>query len=146
MRRNMRKPSHMTIREYATRINKLNAYLEKFPPNKKNQRLDDDEVLDLLEFRVPCSWQNQMTLQGFDPQADPSKKVIDFVKFCERIENSTQEINNNKNNQQQNGSNKQNGDKKRKLKNNFGEIPTCILHGEGHSTEECKTIQKWAKQ
>lgn len=147
MRHNMHKPSHMTIREYATRIKELNAHLEKFPPNKKNQRMDDDEVLDLLEFGVPYSWQNQMTLQGFEPQADPSKKVIDFVKFCKRIENSTQEINNNKNNQQQNGSNKQNGDKKRKLKNYMGEIPTCcILHGEGHSTEEGKTIQKWAKQ
>ena len=146
MRRSMRKPSNMTVREYATRINELNTYLEKFPPNKKRQRLDDDEILDLLEFGVPRSWQNQMTLQGFDPQSDPSKKVIDFVKFCERIENSTQEMNNNKNNPIQNGSSKRNGEKKRKLKNYIGEIPTCILHGEGHSTEECKTIQKWAKR
>ena len=35
---------------------------------------------------------------------------------------------------------------KRKLKHYQGLTPTCILHGDGHSTEDCKTIQKWAKK
>ena len=35
---------------------------------------------------------------------------------------------------------------KRKLKHYQGLTPTCILHRDGHSTEDCKTIQKWAKK
>ena len=35
---------------------------------------------------------------------------------------------------------------KRKLKHYQGRVPTCVLHGEGHSTEECKSIQNWAKK
>ena len=85
MRRKMRKPQNWTIRSYANRITELNEYLTSFPPFGGNQSLPDEEILDLMEFGIPRAWQNQFTIQGFDPQAN---SVNDFVQFCEHLEST----------------------------------------------------------
>eukprot|EP00957_Ditylum_brightwellii_P172315 13117960-Ditylum_brightwellii.AAC.1 len=45
--------------------------------------LDKDELLDILEFRVPASWYREFTIQGFDPVDQGQHK---FVEFCTRLE------------------------------------------------------------
>lgn len=83
MRRYMRKPSSMKTREYIARVNEINGYLKLFPPFEQDQSLPDDEVLDLLEFAVPQTWQKQFWLQGFDPL---EHTIREFTEFCERLE------------------------------------------------------------
>ena len=83
MRRYMRKPKDMTTREYIARVNEINGYLNYFPPYNEDQGLATDELLDLLEFAVPNTWQKQFWLQGFDPI---EHSVTEFTQFCERLE------------------------------------------------------------
>ena len=144
----MQKPSKMTVREFATRTNKLNVYLDKFLPNNADQRLPDNKILNLLEFGIPRSWKNQMTLQGFNPQTG---SVIEFVKFCKRLKNMQDSTSDKVNSSLKTGNTRagfptKHTSKKHKLKHYQGLILACILHREGHSTEDCKTIQKWAKK
>eukprot|EP00957_Ditylum_brightwellii_P056854 4310285-Ditylum_brightwellii.AAC.1 len=44
-------------------------YLKDFPATNGNptQLLDADELMDILEYRVPASWRREFTVQGFDP-------------------------------------------------------------------------------
>ena len=79
MRWALRKPRSMSIRIYVNRVLELNDQLENFPGtgNDVNEtKLPEDEVLDLLEFGIPNSWQKAMVLQDFDPQVHT---VNDFV-------------------------------------------------------------------
>ena len=89
-----------------------------------------------------------MTLRGFDPQAS---SVIEFVKFCERLKNMQDSTLDKVNASPKTGNTRasfptKHTSEKHKLKHYQGLTPTCILHRDGHSTEDCKTIQKWAKK
>ena len=57
MRRILRKPQGMKIRDYFARYVQLNEYLQEFPPFKSGQQLPNDEVLEHAEFAIPNSWQ-----------------------------------------------------------------------------------------
>jgi hypothetical protein len=83
MRRWMRKPKTMQIRDFVTRVVELNDYLPKFPPFGADQKLQDDELMDILEYAVPLTWQRTMFLHNFDPV---SHTPTEFVSFCERLE------------------------------------------------------------
>ena len=86
MRRSLRKPRNMSIRAYVNRVLELNDQLESFPgvnENDNGTKLPEDEVLDLLEFGLPETWQHAMLLQDFDPQVHT---INDFIQFCERLE------------------------------------------------------------
>eukprot|EP00957_Ditylum_brightwellii_P198869 15158181-Ditylum_brightwellii.AAC.1 len=58
-----------TVKEWVARVLELNSYLKDFPTTNGNptQPLDADELLDILEYRVPASWRREFTVQGFDP-------------------------------------------------------------------------------
>ena len=84
MRRNLRKPRDVTIRNFRTRLLELNSYLTEFPGTGGDaQKLDDDDLKELMEFAIPNTWQKAMVLQGFNPV---DKTIDDFVEFCERLE------------------------------------------------------------
>eukprot|EP00957_Ditylum_brightwellii_P001819 139974-Ditylum_brightwellii.AAC.2 len=45
------------------------------------QPLNADELLDIVEYRVPALWLREFTVQGFDPVDQVLQK---FVEFCTR--------------------------------------------------------------
>ena len=55
MRRFMRKPSNMKIREFVAHVNELNNYLKQFPPKAENQELQPDELKTFLSSRSQTS-------------------------------------------------------------------------------------------
>ena len=84
MRRYMRKPRDMTMRVYRNRVVELNNYLEWFPTVfNATQKIDDDEIVDILEFGTPNKWQSEMVHLGFDSAVATSQEL---VEFCERLE------------------------------------------------------------
>ena len=88
MRRYMRKPRNMSMKEYKARVAELDLKLAHFPKLANgapadNQRLQEDELMDIYEFSIPTSWQRQMFLHGFDPI---DMGVEAFFDYCERIE------------------------------------------------------------
>jgi hypothetical protein len=88
MRRYMRKPRRLKMREYMARVEELNNDLRYFPAYVNGSRLLEDELLDIYEYGVPASWQKRFLLQGFDP-LEHSKQ--EFLEFCERLE-ATEDI------------------------------------------------------
>ena len=77
----------MNTHEYVARLIEINNYIPQFPPTTPNgntpEKCPTEELVDLLEFPVPNSWQKAMILQNFDPS---QKMVQEFVQFCERLE------------------------------------------------------------
>ena len=60
MQRYMHKPRDMKMRVYRNRVVELNNYLEWFPTVfNAAQKIDNDEVVDILEFGTPNKWQSE---------------------------------------------------------------------------------------
>jgi hypothetical protein len=154
MHRYMRKPRDMSTREFAARVTELNAYLKEFPPFQSDQQLDDPEIMDILEFGVPNSWQKNMVMQGFDPMIHTT---AEFVCFCERHEFTEGTLDNSedKNKAKPKASSKSSSnDGKSRAKPSVEANPNnknkrkaasdkwCDLHQTyGHDTSECKVVQ-----
>ena len=83
LRRDVKKPREMNIRQFTARINEINEYLAFFPPFEADSKMPEDEILDILETAIPSSWQTQMMLQGFDFM---EHDLNEFIEFCERLE------------------------------------------------------------
>jgi wyosine [tRNA(Phe)-imidazoG37] synthetase (radical SAM superfamily) len=73
----------MTVREFTTRLNKINEYLSDFPPSNENNKLLMDKLMDIAKFSVPAMWQKTMIMHGFDPA---NHTIQEFIEFYERIE------------------------------------------------------------
>jgi hypothetical protein len=153
MRRHMRKPREMTTREFAARLTELNDYLNEFPPFGQDQILEPDELIDILEFGVPNSWQRNMVMHGFDPM---NHTPTEFVEFCERHEftETTEETGKKSKTASKNGHNDatsraktSEGAPKSNKRKHDSEEKFCDLHQRhGHSTAECKVVQAQIKK
>jgi hypothetical protein len=85
MRRYMRKPQSMKIRNYVDRILEINNYLKYFPTKTGETAatiLPDDEIMDILTYGIPNSWQKKIVELNFDTQASNPNE---FIELCERI-------------------------------------------------------------
>ena len=150
MRRFLRKPAGIKTREFVARVNEMNNFLREFPsPNgEAATALPEDEILDLLEFGVPNSWQKQFLMHQFDPQAHT---VMEFVEFCERIEATEEPTDGRKNDKAQDTSKGKKPEDKNKHKHKFnddnkGNGKFCLVHGPGHDSNECKLLGAEAKR
>jgi hypothetical protein len=150
MRRYMRKPRRLKMREYMARVEELNNDLRYFPLYVNGSRLLEDELLDIYEYGVPATWQKRFLLQGFDP-LEHSKQ--EFLEFCERLE-ATEDIF-----EEQTGAKRKANpsdrykakEGKRALANRSSGMPRkqntknsrfCRLHGQqqSHDTGTCKVL------
>ena len=148
MRRHMRKTREFTTREFAARLAELNAYLAEFPPFEDDQGLAQDEIVDILNFGVPNTWQKNMVIQGFDPTLHTPSE---FVEFCERHEftegdagdhgakpKTSSKSGNNGATSRAKTSEEAQPNRKRKYNS---EEKYCAYHQcAGHSTDECKVV------
>ena len=145
MRRSMRKTQDMSVREYANRLMTINnEELPELPPfDGNNQRLSDDEIIDILTSGIPKSWIREMDKQNFDPTEGT---ITEVLNFCERMESSEEGFEKVRNDQKTNGKGgkpKANG--KPKLHNAGSKF--CMLHGSNntHDTEDCHVMKKTAE-
>ena len=84
MQHYMRKPRDMKMRVYRNPVVELNNYLEQFPTAfSAAQKIDDDEVVDILKFGTPNKWQSEMVRLGIDSAVANSQEL---VEFCECLE------------------------------------------------------------
>jgi hypothetical protein len=85
MRRFMRKPKDMSIRYYVERMLELNKYLVYFPVKTGEPAaapMPMDDIMDILKFGIPNTWQHRMIELGFDAQASTPSE---FIELCQRI-------------------------------------------------------------
>lgn len=152
MRRFMRKPRDMSIKEYNARLEELNTYLSWFcdevaeatPSPQVTQQLSEDELKDILYFSIPNKWTKQAIVQGFNTL---EKDRDEFVAFCERLEECEVLEGDTKT---QTGTKKpstQSSGSKRKSSGGNDSF-YCMLHGadKGHDTGQCKVLQAQAKR
>ena len=144
LRREMRKPRDMGVRRYYQNLLRINyQIIPKLPPFGTNQSIGKDELLDVLLFGTPKSWQKEMERQGFDPMDKPLKDVVDFMERIEATEDHD-------NSPQTKKVSTKNGKDKRKDKrktSSSGGTKSCLIHGEGsHDSSECYVLQKEAKR
>jgi len=139
LRREVRKPNDMKVREYYANIIRMNH--EELPELYPYDRaLSGDELIDILLWGVPRSWIRQMDLQGKDPDDMTAVQMIQFFEQIEESENFTPDVKND-NNKGKGKNSKSNG------KNGNGTKKVCMIHGQcGHSTEECRTVQARVKR
>lgn len=141
LRRECRKPADMKVRTYYQHVLRVNMEeIPQLPPFAANQGLGADEILDILLYGTPRSWQREMDRQGFDPM---TKTILEVVDFLEQVETS----------EDFDGSPVKSNNKtssKKKSPSTQGKTSDqkhCSIHGwGGHSSEECYKLHPDAKR
>jgi len=148
LRREARKPADMTVRAYFMHILRINnEEIPRLPPNfNATARLGVDELVDILLFGTPKSWQREMDRQGFDPLTCTPDQV---VAFMEQIETS-EDFDGDKKNTTTVSTKKGTGKKKAGTGNNNANSDGfyCIMHGKNtsHDTNDCTALKAHVKK
>ena len=143
LRRECRKPMDMKVRIYHQHLLCINnSKIDLLPPFAANQELSQDELLDIILFGTPKSWQREMERQGFDPMDNSVESVVDFmerIETSEDFEPNNQKLKDGKSNKKGKGSNTKTV--------TSGGTKKCLYHGQcSHRTDECTVLQKLANQ
>ena len=150
MQRNMRKPAELSTRGTAAAITKINNSLPLFPLGTAASKFSEVEVVGLLEWSLPRSWQAAFNLKGYVPALDTKERLI---RECEALErNEVGEVSN---------SNAKSDEKKKGKKNKFAKSENrggksggrdngffckeCGRNG-SHNTVDCFKLQNRAKR
>ena len=76
----------MKIRDYVDRLQEINGYLKYFPTKTGEPAAtalpEEDEVMDILTYGIPNTWQKKIIELNFDTQASTPNA---FIELCERI-------------------------------------------------------------
>ena len=143
LRRDMRKPLDMKVRPYYQALMRINdEELDNLPPFAGRQHLSADEMLDILLFGTPRSWQTEMDRQGFDPMDAGLMATVDFMENIEDLEEKPayQEVKG-KNRSKKDSSSKEKDDTSSPKK----KAPYyCKKHGPNytHDTADCRVLKK----
>jgi uncharacterized protein YukE len=89
MRRYMRKPRDMNIRNYINQVTRINnEELVYLPPFRDPllQKLTADEVTEIVINACPNSWIREMERQDFDPEKHTLKELLDFLERIEALD------------------------------------------------------------
>eukprot|EP00957_Ditylum_brightwellii_P080370 6113042-Ditylum_brightwellii.AAC.1 len=91
MQRNLRFGGGITVKEWLAQVLGLNSYVKDFPAYNRNtiHPLDEDKLLDILEYGVPALWHREFTVEVFDPVDQGFQKFVDFCTCLELCEPST---------------------------------------------------------
>jgi len=147
LRREARKPLDMSAKQDIMHIYCINTEeIPCCPPAFATaQCFGDDEIVDILFFGAPKSWQREMGRQGFDPL---TKTPTEVVEFMERIEMS-EDFDANK---KVPTATTKKGDKK-KAGNGKGNSDAdgskyCVMHGknDSHNANECQSLKAYVKK
>jgi hypothetical protein len=145
LRRDCRKPRDMKVRTYFQHVQRVNIdELPSLPPFGHHQSLSNDEILDILLYGTPKSWQKEMERQGFDPMLGTVQETLEFMERLEATDDfdGTPAIR-----QSSKPHAKKGGNQKKAPPSSDGKKGFCMIHGEGnHTSEECYTLQKEAKK
>ncbi len=150
MRRKMRKPADMKLREFYNHLLRINdEEIPNMPPNfNRDQSLQTDDLLDILLFAIPNSWVKELDRQGKDPDSMSLGDVLNTLEQIEATENGfnapKSKDKDNKEKDSKKSSSKKNSKKKSgDSKGGF----YCLYHGknETHNTDQCKVLKAMAE-
>ena len=151
LRRDCRKPAGMLIRTFYQHLIHINGTeIPLLPPFADDQSLSNDEIVDILLFATPKSWQKEMDRQGFDPVTRTPQEVVDFMERIETAEDfDGKPVSSNGNGNGHSSNGKKSSKKKSKTNGspNSDDQKHCMLHGwGGHATEDCFKLKAEAQR
>ena len=76
MRCYVRKPKDMTTSAFYARLVELNNFLTYFPTATHDSKLSKEELIEILEFALPNTWQMHMTLGCFVCSEKTSREIL----------------------------------------------------------------------
>ena len=151
LRRFVRKPPNVPIKEHTTRLLELNGYFPEFPPEAEPEEGEEEtppsilppsDIAEIIEFGCPNSWTRFMRQQDFDPTQKTTAEFIQFLERCEEDE-STQE-------KPSTSSEKKNSKKRGRSETDSTTDKQyyCMLHGKNHThdTNDCNILKSQAKK
>eukprot|EP00957_Ditylum_brightwellii_P197088 15014938-Ditylum_brightwellii.AAC.1 len=157
----MHKPRHMSVHKWIARVVNLNNYLTDFltPMGVKARKLEQEELLGVLENRIPTSWTFQMDKEDFDASSSTLKE---FTEICVHYKECKLKMTEKKNTACKSHSEKKGKHKaKRKVDEKIyrkrgQDPPQCHKEGRGywycmyhgycfHTTDECNITINWCK-
>jgi hypothetical protein len=108
--------------------------------------LTDDELLDIVLFGTPKSWQKEMERQGFDPMEHTLTEVVGFMEQIEASEAfDPKPPANDKSKDKSQG--KAKGNRPRNNTDNSRQDLFCVYHGHGnHTSDQCSVLKALAAQ
>ena len=157
LRHHCHKPASMTIRQYVSRIRKINEHeLPLLVPMSPDNQFPFDEVKELLFYRIPNRYHKK--LQEMDVDMTNCPDYATFIQRVERVEEAKRMDSNlntstlasvpkkNKSSKSSNGKGKSYIRNVDSPSGNHG-TKNCIYHGMNntHSTDECKVMQAMAE-
>jgi hypothetical protein len=87
MRRYMRKPRDMTIRQFVNAVTRMNNdELPYLPPFEANQSLPEDDIIEIVLHACPNSWIQEMDRQDFDSDRHTLPELLQFLERIESLE------------------------------------------------------------
>ena len=87
MKRRMRKPATMSIRQYVASVTQMNGKLIRFPGATDSDLFDAPNLLELLEFSVPDTWRAKFDLAGYIPTNHDKTRLVMEGEQIERAAN-----------------------------------------------------------
>jgi hypothetical protein len=75
MKRRMRKPATMTVRQFVASVTQMNGHLVHFPGATNADLFDPPKLLELLEFSLPDAWRAKFDL-GYTPTNHDKTRLI----------------------------------------------------------------------
>ena len=147
MRRHLRKTRDLNVRAFATHLSRINdEELPVLPPKfDDSQKLQEDEMIDILTSACPKSWSAEMDRQDFDPLSKGWEETVAFLARQEQA-NEHEAADDTKTVSASNKSNKKSRKDKGGSKSSSG-LKFCHYHGENptHDSNNCRTLKKMAE-
>ena len=146
IRRDLRKPAHLKIREFNVRLHHiLTEEIPNLPPFALRQGIEDDEVKDIICHAIPKSWVREMDRQGKDPDHMTTAAIITFLEGVEEAEDFEPDKKGKDNNKNSKGKGQKSSNKSNNSNNNSK--GGCLIHGPNakHTTNECRDAAKRLK-
>ena len=76
MKRRMRKPATMSIRQFVASVTQMNGKLIRFPGATEADLFDPPSLLELLEFALPDAWRAKFDLAGYIPTDHDKTRLV----------------------------------------------------------------------
>jgi len=89
MKRRMRKPFNMSIRQFVASVTQMNGKLIHFPGATSQDLFDPKNLLELLEFSLPDTWRAKFDLAGYIPTNHDKTRLVLEGEQIERAANLT---------------------------------------------------------
>jgi hypothetical protein len=87
LRQHCCKPADMSVHQYYQNLYRINnEEIPNLPTFGALQNFREDEFIDIILYRPPGSWAQEMEQQGFDPMDHTAEEVVAFMEQLESAE------------------------------------------------------------